>query len=113
MRWRKITRSASAKPVNVPSFVMKPTLFFFPLLPVFTALASQAAQPEYQPPPPIVQGPAPVRPDTPFGPPPDNQHVYGPSGATLVARETPNGILEKFHQVYASTNAPRVVIYAN
>jgi hypothetical protein len=86
-----------------------PAFIFFPLLPIFTALAVEA-QPGYQPSPPVVQVPTV---NNPFGPTPDNQRVYGPSASTLVARETTNGILERFHQVYAATNAPRVVIYVN
>jgi hypothetical protein len=89
---------------------MKATLLLFPALPVFTALALQA-QPDYQPPPPVAQAPA--RGDSPFGPPNDNQRVYGPSPGTLIARETAAGILENFHKVYATPAGPRIVIYVN
>ncbi|MEO7412527.1 MAG: hypothetical protein ABIZ81_04150 [Opitutaceae bacterium] len=90
---------------------MKATLLFFPLVPIFTSLALEAAQPGYPVPPPVVQGAG--RGETPFGLPTDNQRVYGPSSDTLVARETTNGILENFHKVYATTSAPRIVIHVN
>ncbi len=41
------------------------------------------------------------------------QRVYGPSGDTLVARESAMGILEGFRKVYKTDGAPRIVIYVN
>jgi hypothetical protein len=41
------------------------------------------------------------------------QKVYGPSGDTLIARETADGILEGFRKVYFTGAAPRVVVYVN
>jgi hypothetical protein len=42
-----------------------------------------------------------------------NQRVYGPSGDTLIARSTAEGIIEGFRRVYKTDGAPRVVIYVN
>jgi hypothetical protein len=89
---------------------MKTFVFLIPALPALTALALAQEHPEYQPPPPIAQAATPAEPHVG---PLDNQRVYGLSGATLIARETANGILENFHKVYAVTDAPRVVIYVN
>jgi hypothetical protein len=91
---------------------MKTNFFLlFPALPALAALAFAQAEPESQPPPPIVQAMPRTEPN--FGPAADNQRLYGANSGTLIARETANGILENFHKVYATTNAPRVVIYVN
>lgn len=87
-------------------------LLLFPALPTLTLMAWAQAEPDYQPPPPVVQATPRTEPNF-GGLPADNQRLYGPNGATLIARETANGILENFHKVYATTNAPRVVIYVN
>ena len=42
-----------------------------------------------------------------------NQRVYGPSGDTLIARQSATGIFEGFRKVYTTDGAPRVVIYVN
>lgn len=50
------------------------------------------------------------------GSPPDfgPQRVYGPTGDTLIARQTAEGIIEGFRRAYEVTDhAPRVVIYVN
>lgn len=61
-------------------------------------------------PPPVAQAlPHPAVP----GAPPPTQRVYGPSGDTLIARTTAEGILEGFRKVYVNDGAPRVVIYVN
>jgi len=90
---------------------MKAITLLIPALPALTALALTAAERAPQPPPPVVQLPA--RSDSPFDPPTDNQRLYGPSGATLIAREATNGILENFRKVYATPNGPRIVVYVN
>jgi hypothetical protein len=41
------------------------------------------------------------------------QRVYGPSGDTLIAQQTAEGILEGFRKTYVTDGAPRVVIYVN
>ncbi|MBL9211351.1 MAG: hypothetical protein JNL92_12850 [Opitutaceae bacterium] len=65
-------------------------------------------------PPPVVQ----ALPRTPSavpqpGQPGSGQRVYGPSGDTLIARQTAEGILEGFRRTYQTDGAPRVVIYVN
>ena len=61
-------------------------------------------------PPPVVQAqPRAVGP----GLQPGQQRTYGPSGDTLIARQTAEGILENFRKVYRTEPAPRVVIYVN
>ena len=46
-------------------------------------------------------------------PQPGDQRVYGPSSDTLIARQTAEGILENFRNVYKADTAPRIVIYVN
>ncbi len=41
------------------------------------------------------------------------QRVYGPDAATLVAKQTAEGIVEKFRKVYQAQPAPRIVFYVN
>ena len=82
-------------------------LFAAPLL-----VAQSPDQPPPTPPPVIVQATpraAPVGPQ--MGP--LTQRVYGPSGDTLIARQTADGILEGFKKVYKTDGAPRIVIYVN
>ena len=82
-------------------------LFAAPLL-----VAQSPDQPPPTPPPVIVQATpraAPVGPQ--MGP--STQRVYGPSGDTLIARQTADGILEGFKKVYKTDGAPRIVIYVN
>jgi hypothetical protein len=90
---------------------MKANFLLFPALPALAALVFAQAESNYQPPPPIAQAAAPAEPN--FNPSADHQRLYGPADGTLIARETANGILENFHKVYVTTNAPRVVIYVN
>ncbi|HEX2854415.1 MAG TPA: hypothetical protein VHO24_14355 [Opitutaceae bacterium] len=84
-------------------------LLLFPALPAIAVLALAQAEPEPQLPPPVVQAPAEPR----VAPRPDNQKLYGPSGDTLIGRETANGILEGFRKVYTATSTPRIVVYVN
>lgn len=97
-----------ARLVNPIRLVMKATLL---LVPAFFTAATLPAQPEYQPPPPVSQAVAPLQRN--LGEANDAQRLYGPTGDTLIARQTANGILENFQKVYAVTNAPRIVIYVN
>lgn len=39
--------------------------------------------------------------------------MYGPSGDTLIARPTADGILEGFRKAYKTDGAPRIVVYVN
>ncbi len=41
------------------------------------------------------------------------QLVYGPDAATLVAKQTAEGIVENFRKVYQTQPAPRIVFYVN
>lgn len=89
-------------------------LLLAPLAGVLAAavIAQQPAPPPQ--PPPLVQAlpraPAVPQPVTPGN---GQQRVYGPSGDTLIARQTADGILEGFRRTYQSDGAPRVVIYVN
>jgi len=94
---------------------MKPLFLLAPLA-VLLAWDVSAQAPDRAPstPPPIVQATprAPsVGPQT--GLPGAGQRVYGPSGDTLIARQTADGILEGFRRTYRTDGAPRVVIYVN
>ena len=65
-------------------------------------------------PPPVAQAlprtvPGVTSPVDPSGP----QRVYGPSGDTLISRQSADGILEGFRKAYVTDGAPRVVIYVN
>jgi hypothetical protein len=65
-------------------------------------------------PPPIAQGlPRPLPPVAQPTEPAPQQRVYGPSGDTLIARPTADGIVEGFRKAYVTDGAPRVVIYVN
>lgn len=69
-------------------------------------------------PPPVAQAlprtptavPQPSQPGQPEQP---AQRIYGPSGDTLIARQTADGILEGFRKVYKTDSAPRIVVYVN
>lgn len=68
-------------------------------------------------PPPLVQAQPPA-PSPALGagaaqPVQPQQRVYGPSGDTLIARQTADGILEGFRKVYKTDGAPRIVVYVN
>lgn len=83
---------------------------FAPLL--ISLLAAQA--PQSAPPPRVTQAlPQPTAPVSPAPSAEPAQRVYGPSGDTLIARQTADGILEGFRKVYKADGAPRVVIYVN
>ena len=89
------------------SILFAPIAFtFVPLM-----LAQSPNQPP-SPPPPVAQAsPRVTAPMTQPGQP--AQRVYGPSGDTLIARQTADGILEGFRKAYITDGAPRVVIYVN
>jgi hypothetical protein len=86
--------------MNSRSLLFGPvSLFLLPLL---------LAQPDRQPPtpPPVVQAmPAAPQPLAQAGP----QRVYPPSGDTLIARQSADGILEGFRKVNKTDGAPRIV----
>lgn len=86
-------------------------LLLFPALPFLTALGLAQAETERQLPPPVVQ--ALPLPATGAAARPENQRLYGPTSDTLIAHDAANDIVEKFRRVYASANAPRLVIYVN
>jgi hypothetical protein len=67
------------------------------------------------PPPPVAQAlPRATTVPQPRDPAQPTQRVYGPSGDTLIARQTADGILEGFRKAYHKTDgAPRIVIYVN
>jgi hypothetical protein len=58
----------------------------------------------------VPQPAQPAQPEQPQQPP---QRIYGPSGDTLIARQTADGVLEGFRKAYKTDGAPRVVIYVN
>lgn len=86
------------------------------LAPFAVALAPFALGQNSNEPPPT---PPPVAQAMPRTPAPElaagqsAQRVYGPSGDTLIARQTAEGIIEGFRKVYRKDGAPRVVIYVN
>lgn len=88
------------------------------LAPLLLALApglfAQATTTPPPSPPPVVQA-TPRAPNVVPQPglPGAGQRVYGPSGDTLIARQTAEGILEGFRRTYQTDGAPRVVIYVN
>lgn len=91
------------------SLLLVPFTFWFAPL-----LVAQSTTPPPPEPPPIVQatprGPTAIPQP---GPQPGGQRLYGPSGDTLIARVTADGILEGFKKAYVQDGAPRVVIYVN
>lgn len=87
------------------------SLFFAPFsLFVIPALIAQVDNPPPTP-PPVYQAPSPA-PVAPLAQA-NNQRVYGPSGDTLVARQSAAGIIEGFRKTYSADSAPRIVIYVN
>ena len=91
--------------MNPRSLLFAPvTLFLLP------ALLAQADNPPPTP-PPVYQAvpPASATPVAPAG----SQRVYGPSGDTLIARQSAMGIIEGFRKAYKTDSAPRIVIYVN
>lgn len=94
---------------------MKRILLLTPLAGVLAAAGfAQAPAPPPPQPPPVVQ----ATPRSPSavpqpGLPGTGQRVYGPSGDTLIARQTAEGILEGFRRTHKTDGAPRVVIYVN
>jgi len=90
---------------------MKRLLFVAPL--AASLLPCAVAQPAAEPPPvppPVAQ--ALPRPPA-AAPGSSNQRSFGPSGDTLIARQTADGILEGFRKVYRTDGAPRIVVYVN
>jgi len=88
------------------------------LAPLLLALApglfAQATTTPPPSPPPVVQAlPRTANAVPQPGLPGSGQRVYGPSGDTLIARQTAEGILEGFRRTYQTDGAPRVVIYVN
>jgi hypothetical protein len=82
---------------------------------VLPSLSAQTPQPANTPPPLAQTSPAVVAPGPQLGQAPaqPQQRVYGPSGDTLIAQQTAEGILEGFRKAYITDGAPRVVIYVN
>lgn len=90
--------------MNIRSILIVPLALF--LAPLLVAQSGGRVPPS---PPPVAQAlPHPAAPGA-VGP----QRVYGPSGDTLIARPTAEGILEGFRKAYTTDGAPRVVIYVN
>jgi hypothetical protein len=95
---------------------MKRTLLLAPLALLVAPLLVAQTNPAPATPPPVAQAlpraaaaPQTVQP----GQPAPQQRVYGPTGDTLIARQTADGILEGFRKAYKTDGAPRVVIYVN
>jgi hypothetical protein len=86
--------------------LLSSTLLFAPLLP------AQPADP-HQPVP--VNRPPPNTNDKSLLTPPagENQRLYGPNQASLIAPETARDLIEKFRAAYAQPNPPRLVVYVN
>lgn len=98
---------------------MNRTLLIAPLTFVVAPwLAAQSSTPATSPaptPPPVAQAPRTLPPGTSIGQPAAGpaQRVYGPSGDTLIARQTAEGIIEGFRKAYKTDGAPRIVVYVN
>jgi len=92
--------------MNTRSLLLAPFSIF--LLPVLLAQVDPLQPP---PPPPVYQA-IPRGSADPLAQA-GQQRVYGPSGDTLIARESAMGILEGFRKVYKDESAPRIVIYVN
>jgi hypothetical protein len=85
--------------------------FTFWVAPLMLAQSSNEPPPT---PPPVVQAMPRASTAVPQpGQPNAGQRVYGPTGDTLIARQTAEGVLEGFRKVYQTGAAPRVVIYVN
>lgn len=77
-------------------------------LPASFAFAQQT--PATEPPPPVYQAPiqassAPAK--------AENQRLYGPQSATLVAPDQAAALVAKFREAYAKFGAPRILFYVN
>ena len=91
------------------SLLLLPLTFW--VAPLLIAQTSTESPPT---PPPVAQAvPRTLPPGVQPGQPAPQQRVYGPSGDTLIARQTADGILEGFRKAYKTDGAPRVVIYVN
>lgn len=87
------------------------SLLFAPFsLFIIPALIAQVDNPPPTP-PPVYQAP-PSAPSASQAPA-SNQRVFGPSGDTLIARQSAAGIIEGFRKAYNTDSAPRIVIYVN
>jgi hypothetical protein len=91
---------------------MNRTLLIFPFFVAPLLVAQSQHEPAPTPPPVAQAAPRPVAPGA-LGQPGPQQRVYGPTGDTLIARQTAEGILEGFRKVYKTDAAPRIVIYVN
>lgn len=91
---------------------MNRLILFAPVVLSLTSLGSaQAAEPP-PPPPPVAQAmPRQSAPGIQMNQ--NSQRVYAPSGDTLIARTTAEGIIEGFRKSIKTDGAPRVVIYVN
>ncbi len=86
------------------------SFFFGPLSLVLMPVLLAQADRQPPTPPPVVQAiQAPLPPVAQAGP----QRVYAPSGDTLIARQSADGILEGFRKLNKTDGAPRIVIYVN
>lgn len=92
---------------------MKRSLLLAPLFITLVPLAgAQAPNTPPPTPPPLVQAsPRSMSPAPSLGQP--TQRVYGPSGDTLITRQTADGVFEGFRKVYKTDGAPRIVVYVN
>jgi hypothetical protein len=90
--------------MNPRSLLFGPIALF--LVPV---LIAQADRPPLTPPPVVQALPGAGQPLAQTG----AQRIYGPSGDTLIARQSAEGIIEGFRKVYKADSAPRIVIYVN
>ncbi len=91
---------------------MKSVTLFASVALASASLGSAQSDSPPPPPPPVAQAlPRPASPGLPGTQP--AQRVYGPSGDTLIARPTAEGIIEGFRKSYRTDGAPRVVIYVN
>ena len=90
---------------------MNPRSLFFlpPALLLVPVLIAQADRPPPTPPPVVLAVPGAGQAPAPAGP----QRVYGPSGDTLVARQSAEGIIEGFRKLHQADSAPRIVVYVN
>jgi hypothetical protein len=92
---------------------MNRSLFLFPFFVTPLLLAQPENRPAVAPPPVAQANPRTVPPAAQFGQPGAEQRVYGPTGDTLIARQTAEGVLEGFRKVYKTETAPRIVVYVN
>jgi hypothetical protein len=63
-----------------------------------------------QAPVPVTLVPAPQQVEAPK---PDNQRLYGPSGATIIPAEQARALIEKFKDAYAKLGNPRMLFFIN